>query len=103
MNSASMIYVDFSIRDLDGRIYVARLDDFDHTPDLGERFSATDHEEFIGVECMVIAIDRTSGRVYHRPVDPSEVPGSYEAPEYSGASREQVQDATVEQSVLVHA
>lgn len=74
------IYVDFNTHGPDSRFYVASMHRFDHRPALRERFLATDFEDFDGVECEIIAIDHVGGIVYHRPVDPSEVPGTFEAP-----------------------
>lgn len=71
-----MIYVDFSVRDPAGRLYLASMDRFAGGVTLGDRFIGTDFEEF-EVECEVLAIDHTAGRVYHRPVRPWEVPGTF--------------------------
>lgn len=70
-----MIYVDFSLRDPAGRLYVARKRQFTAGVALGDRFIGTDHDEFT-VECEVLAIDHLAERIYHRPVRPWEVPGT---------------------------
>lgn len=80
MSGIQKIYVDFSVRDPDGRLYVARLSEFDEPPPLGSVFVGTDLDEF-EVECRVLAVDRTGGVVYHRPVDATEVPGTWEESE----------------------
>lgn len=74
------IYVNFSTRDPEGRFYVARLSRFSDPVRLSQPFIGTDFDQF-EVECVVLAIDYVHGRVYHRPVRPSEVPGTYEAPQ----------------------
>lgn len=71
-----MIFVDFSRRDLEGRFYLVRLGAFDHKPKLGEEFVATDLEEFVGIRCEVLGVDLRHGRVYYRPVNPADVPGT---------------------------
>ena len=71
------IYVDFSTRDPKGRLYLARLSRFPQPVALFDRFIGTDFEDF-EVECEVLAIDHVRGRVFHRPVDPSEVPGTFQ-------------------------
>jgi hypothetical protein len=75
MAGRQKIYVDFTIRDPDGRLYVARLEEFSPPPELGLVFTATDFDEF-DVECQVVAIDHDNGRVLHRPVDTAAVPGT---------------------------
>lgn len=78
MTGEPKIYVDFTIRDPEGRFFVASLRRFPTAPSLGDTFVATDHEEFDGIECQILAIDHEAGRVYHRPVDPRSVPGTIE-------------------------
>lgn len=75
MDGRPKIYVDFSVRDPEGRFYTARLADFETPPALDSIFVGTDLDEF-EVECRVLAVDHQSGRVYHRPTNASEVPGT---------------------------
>ena len=75
MSGPQMIYVDFSVRDPDGRFYVAQLDDFSAPPRLGDTFVGTDFDEF-EVECRVVAILYDRRQVLHRPVDAAAVPGT---------------------------
>ncbi len=76
MSGPQKIYVDFSARDLDGRRYRASLSSFPQRPRLRDRFTATDYDEFDGIECEVVGVDVERGWVYHRPVDPAAVPGT---------------------------
>jgi len=76
MGGQPKIYVDFSVRDPEGRFYSARLADFDQPPALSSTFVGTDLDEF-EVECIVLAIDHRASRVYHRPVRAAEVPGTH--------------------------
>lgn len=69
------VYVDFSRRDPAGRLYLANLDRLPMAA-LGQRFIGTDYDEF-EVECEVLAIDHAAGDLYHRPVRPWEVPGTF--------------------------
>jgi hypothetical protein len=71
------VYIDFSLRDPEGRLYLASKDRFPSGVSLADRFIGTDFDEF-EVECEVMAIDHATGRVFHRPVRPWEVPGTYE-------------------------
>lgn len=82
MTGQQRIYVDFSVRSLNGRVYRARLKDFVERPALGSTFIGTDLDEF-EVECRVLAADYASGVLYHRPVDATQVPGTIE-PAMSG-------------------
>lgn len=75
MGGRPKIYVDFSVRDPEGRFYTARLADFEAPPALDSIFAGTDRDEF-DVECRVLAVDHQVGRVYHRPTNASEVPGT---------------------------
>ncbi len=84
MGVVNRIYVDFSVRDPEGRFYTAQLDRFNAPIDLGDRFIGTDLDEF-EVECEILAIDYRAGQVYHRPVRPADVPGTYETPPQPGA------------------
>ena len=72
------VYVDFSLRDPAGRLYLAAKGRFPDGVSLGDRFIGTDFDEF-EVECEVLAIDHANGRIYHRPVRPWEVPGTSSA------------------------
>lgn len=96
MSGTPKIFVDFSIRDPEGRFYVASLHRFDHRPVLRERFIATDFEDFDDIECEVLAIDHPRGRVYHRPVDPSTVPGTY-TPVGAHVERGEIDASSIEQ------
>lgn len=79
MPALPTIYVDFNIRDPDGRLYSAQLGRFPPDVALYQHFIGTDYDEFT-VECEVLAIDRVHGKVLHRPVDPSDVPGTNVGP-----------------------
>lgn len=103
MSGLQKIYVDFSIRDPDGRFYRASLKDFAGEPQLADEFIGTDFDEF-EVVCEIVAIDRLGNRVYHRPVDPSAVPGS--APRlapvaHDTSSHQELQAATVDAGLVV--
>lgn len=73
------IYVDFTVRDPDGRFYAARIDQFVSKPELGIRFIGTDLDEF-EVECEVLAVFYDTGQVLIRPCDAAAVPGTAPLP-----------------------
>jgi hypothetical protein len=79
MPGLQKIYVDFSVRDPDGRFYVARTTQFSGPPGLGMKFVGTDFDEF-EVECEVFAIFYRIGQVWVRPVDADAVPGTAPLP-----------------------
>lgn len=82
MTGRQKIYVDFTVRDPEGRYYAAQRSAFSPLPQLGLVFVATDFDEF-EVECEVVAIQYDMDRVFLRPVDAEAVPGS--APHLDGA------------------
>lgn len=89
MSGDPSIFVDFSRRDLEGRFYLVRLGAFDHKPELGEEFIATDLEEFDGIRCEVLGVDLRDGRVYYRPMNPTDVPGTAPRSDEAGATVDQ--------------
>lgn len=85
MPGPQTIYVDFTVRDPEGRFYLARIEQFNPAPQLGLTFIGTDYDEF-EVECEVLAIFYYSGEVWVRPVDPATVPGTAAHPQAATAN-----------------
>lgn len=75
MPGPQRIYVDFTVRDPEGRFYVARVDQFSPKPELELAFIGTDFDEF-EVSCEVLAIFHDEGVVLVRPLDAAAVPGT---------------------------
>ena len=74
--SMPVIFVDFQTRDPEGHFYAARLSRFDQPPPVGFRFIGSDYEGF-SVVCKVLAVDHSRDRVYLRPVNATDVPGTH--------------------------
>ena len=75
MSGLQKIYVDFTVRDPDGRFYLARAGQFSAPPQLGMTFVGTDFDEF-EVECEVLAVFYRTGQIWVRPVEADAVPGT---------------------------
>lgn len=75
MSGLQKIYVDFTVRDPDGRFYLARASQFSAPPQLGMAFVGTDFDEF-EVECEVLGIIYRTGMIWFRPVEADAVPGT---------------------------